>query len=60
MDVSNMKVSDYLGRTIDCDCGRTHTVDINTVEISTNALGKVAGIIRKDGYHKPFIINIFI
>lgn len=56
MDVSRMKLADYLGRTIHCACGRTHTVDLSTVEISTNALEKVAEIIRKDGFHKPFVI----
>lgn len=52
----NRNFENYLGRTVDCACGRTHSVGIGTVEISTNALNKVAGILRKDGYKKPFVV----
>lgn len=56
MDVKDMKVVGYLGKTIDCSCGRVHTVDLKTVEISKDALGKVAQIMSRDGYKKPFIV----
>ena len=56
MDVSKMRATDYLGKTVHCSCGRDHTVEIGTVEISSGALGKVAGILRKDGFRRPFII----
>ena len=51
-----MKIPDYLGKTIDCSCGRTHTVEINAVEISAGALKKVSAMIHKEGFRKPFII----
>lgn len=49
-------ISDYLGKNISCTCGRTHAVGIGTIEIGSNALAKVAGILKKDGYKKPFVV----
>lgn len=56
-DVIDMEITDYLGKTFQCDCGRSHSVAIDTVEISDNALEKVADIIRDDGFGRPFIIS---
>jgi glycerol-1-phosphate dehydrogenase [NAD(P)+] len=56
MDVISMEIADYLGKTIACDCGKNHTVEIGVVEISIDALEKVAGLIRKDGFDQPFLI----
>ena len=56
MDISKMRVADYLGKTIDCECGRTHTVEIEIVEISKGAMAKVPEFISGDGFNKPFII----
>lgn len=56
MDLSTMKLADLLAKPLECTCGRTHTVEIKTVEISEGALQKVPGIIRRDGHVRPFII----
>ena len=45
MDLADTGLVDHLGKTFDCGCGRTHTVDLDTVEISAAALDKVAEII---------------
>lgn len=57
MDISSMHLVDYLGHSFHCACGKYHAVEINTVEISSNALDKVPTIIRRNGYKKPFVIS---
>ncbi len=52
-----MEIADYLGQTIHCECGKEHTVEIQVVEIASGALEKVAGILRKDGFKRPFIVS---
>ena len=57
MNVGRMRATDYLGKTVDCSCGRSHTVGIKTIEISAGALGQVGRILREDGFGKPFIVS---
>lgn len=52
-----MRAADYLGKTVDCSCGKVHAVEIETIEICNGALEKVGGIIRKGGFAKPYIIS---
>lgn len=47
---------EYLNTPISCACGRTHYAAIKTVEISGGALGKVTGLLKRDGYKKPFVV----
>ena len=56
MNFSTMNLADFLEQSIECECGRTHHVQIDTVEIGTDALRKVSAITKKNGYKKPFII----
>lgn len=56
MQTDKQSLADYTGKTIQCECGRSHTVDIGTVEISSGALEKVKDIIRKDGFRRPFLV----
>jgi glycerol-1-phosphate dehydrogenase [NAD(P)+] len=56
MDLADTGLVDHLGKTFDCGCGRTHTVDLDTVEISAAALDKVAEIIARHGFRRPFFI----
>lgn len=52
-----MGIADYLGHTIQCECGKQHTVEIQTVEISRGALEEVADILKKDGFKYPFVVS---
>ena len=52
-----MGIADYLGHTIQCECGKQHTVEIQTVEISRGALEEVADILKKDGFKYPFAVS---
>lgn len=55
MEIST-KIADYLGKTIQCECGKTHTMEIESVEIYSGALERVAWLVRKDGFSKPFVV----
>ena len=51
-----MGIADYLGHTIQCECGKQHSVEIQTVEISRGALEE-ADILKKDGFKYPFVVS---
>ena len=51
-----MKIADYLSGISDCPCGKDHRIDINTIEVASGSLTKIADLIRQDGFTKPFII----
>lgn len=51
-----MNFASILEQSVECTCGRTHSVQIDTVEINAGALKKVPTILRRDGYMRPFLI----
>ncbi|NLJ79779.1 MAG: sn-glycerol-1-phosphate dehydrogenase [Firmicutes bacterium] len=57
MDISKMKLTDYLGAEFECECGKVHKTELETVEISAGALKKVAGIMRGHGLRKAFVVT---
>jgi glycerol-1-phosphate dehydrogenase [NAD(P)+] len=56
MALEPVDLGHYLNRPIACECGRTHFAGIEAVEISDGAIGKLADLIRRGGYQKPFIV----
>ncbi|HHT90949.1 MAG: sn-glycerol-1-phosphate dehydrogenase [Limnochordia bacterium] len=56
MALEPVDLGHYLNRPIACECGRTHFAGIEAVEISDGAMGKLADLIRRGGYQKPFIV----
>ncbi|NMA62397.1 MAG: sn-glycerol-1-phosphate dehydrogenase [Firmicutes bacterium] len=51
-----MNFASILEQSVECTCGRTHSVQIDTVEIDAGALKKVPTILKRDGYMRPFLI----
>jgi glycerol-1-phosphate dehydrogenase [NAD(P)+] len=56
LNYENFKISNYLGKTISCDCGREHFAPIARVIIETDALLKVPEIISSIRCNKPFFV----
>lgn len=50
------RVERYLDTPLTCSCGRTHYVPIKAVEIGPGALNRIAGLVREQGYERPFIL----
>lgn len=46
----------YLDRSLECDCGKTHYVDIKDVLIGSGVLDQLPELVKKHGYHRPFIV----
>lgn len=57
MNYSTINLKDYLNRSFQCECGRTHTIHIDTVEIGRGAIKEVPKIIKQNGYQKVFVIS---
>jgi len=56
MNTDKLELAHLLNNPIPCSCGRTHFAGIEHVEVCDGALDKVAAIVRKSGYGKPFLI----
>jgi glycerol-1-phosphate dehydrogenase [NAD(P)+] len=56
LNYENFKISDYLGKTFPCTCGREHSVPIAYVIIEADALLKFPDIISSIGCKKPFFV----
>ena len=46
----------YLDRSLECSCGHTHYVDIKDVLIGADVLAELPDLVKKHGYHRPFIV----
>ncbi|NLJ86532.1 MAG: sn-glycerol-1-phosphate dehydrogenase [Firmicutes bacterium] len=56
MTLETMTLTDFLDSPFECDCGKSHTSDIKTVEIASGALSKLPELIRKLGHEKAFVV----
>ncbi len=57
MNTTTFNFRNLIDHPIDCQCGRTHSVDIKCVEIGPGAIEKVPVLIREAGYGKAFLIS---
>lgn len=53
---SEFKVEDYLGKTFECACGRSHFTELGRVLIKSGALKEVPDLIKQLGYRRPMVI----
>lgn len=53
---NSKKVADYLGKSIECECGRTHSPDIRAVDISSGALNNLPQLVTGQGFKKAFVV----
>jgi len=56
MKVQNMTISELAGYSFNCDCGRTHTVDVEKVVISDNAINETIEFLKSKTTKKIMII----
>lgn len=50
-----MNYTDYINKSIKCDCGRLHSCKIKEAIIKDNAIKELAGIIEKNNYKSIYI-----
>lgn len=53
---SPQPVDRYLDRELECDCGHIHYVSIKDVLIGPGAIDRLPELVKKHGYHHPFIV----
>ena len=56
INLKKYKIQDFLGKEIDCDCGRKHSVNIDDIVIEKNAINSLPILIKKNNFKKVFII----
>lgn len=56
MKVQNMSISELAGYSFECDCGKTHTVDVKKVFIDNNAVSETIKFIENETEKKIMII----
>lgn len=49
-------LNDYLGKEIQCGCGRVHKTPLEKIDIGQGALKRLPSVIRERGYHKVFMV----
>ncbi len=56
MKVQNMSISELAGYSFECDCGKTHNVDVEKVFIDNNAISETIKFIEKETKKKIMVI----
>ncbi|MDF2942116.1 MAG: sn-glycerol-phosphate dehydrogenase [Herbinix sp.] len=56
LNTDNFIISDYLGKTFSCRCGKEHFVPIVSIIIEPEALNKLPDMISSIGCKKPFLV----
>ena len=49
-------INEYIGNTIECECGRNHSIDIDKIVISHDAWQKLAEYIEEKGYKHIYLV----
>ena len=55
-EVGDLRSTDFLGHEFACECGRTHSVNLETVIIETGAIRRIPQILREAGFRNVFIL----
>ena len=54
--LESCQVSDFLGASFQCSCGREHSTHFSNYIIERDAIKKLPGLLNKLGYHRPFVL----
>ncbi|MBU3179810.1 sn-glycerol-1-phosphate dehydrogenase [Clostridium psychrophilum] len=55
-NVGNLKINDFLKGTLDCECGKPHSISLKKVLIKKDAIEKLPEILAELGYKKVLVI----
>lgn len=51
-----INLNDYLGHSMDCNCGKEHKTNLKIVDIDKDAISRLPKHIENLGYKKPFLV----
>lgn len=57
MDVTNLKAEELVGMKFDCECGKTHNVEINSVKIGSNIIEQLPELLNQFKNKKILIVE---
>ncbi|MEG1874382.1 MAG: sn-glycerol-1-phosphate dehydrogenase [Angelakisella sp.] len=52
-----LTISDYLGRILECECGRLHSTPLEYVDITAGAIGGIPKLLKSWGKGNAFIVS---
>ena len=55
-NVGNLKINDFLQGTLDCECGKPHSISLESVLIEKDAIKKLPEVLEKFGFTKILLI----
>ncbi|CUH97618.1 hypothetical protein P22_3750 [Propionispora sp. 2/2-37] len=56
-NIDSCSLSDLLGKSLDCQCGKSHQINMKKVVIEQGAIAKTAGVLQELGYKKALLIS---
>ncbi|WP_069999509.1 sn-glycerol-1-phosphate dehydrogenase [Cellulosilyticum sp. I15G10I2] len=56
LDLEHMKITDFIKQLFTCECGQQHSVDMDSIKISSGAINELPDVIESLGYKKVFIV----
>lgn len=55
-NVGKMEISEFLGSTLECQCGKPHSVNIDKIIVENGAVNKVPGILKEMGRKNALVV----
>lgn len=55
-DSNNYVISEYLGKSLFCSCGKEHSTGLRHFILSEGAIGEIPVLMERGGYRKAFIV----
>jgi glycerol-1-phosphate dehydrogenase [NAD(P)+] len=55
-NIQNIKINDYLQGTLECECGRPHSIPMKKIIVEEGAIQKIAQVLRELGYKKALLV----
>ncbi|CUH97691.1 hypothetical protein P22_3826 [Propionispora sp. 2/2-37] len=55
-NVGKMKINEFLGSTLECQCGKPHSVNIDKIIVENGAVNKVPGILQEMGRKNALVV----
>lgn len=57
IDVNNFTINDYLGHVFECDCHKSHTTNLSTVQIKDDVKEEIAQFLKTNKYKSIYLIE---